>query len=690
MDMRKKLQNTFDVALARCNETAKEEHAVARGALKMAHSTAERVDAGICSLLEEIREHSQKEGGLEVAVKELGERIGPQIEECLGKTGRSLNAKRIRMRKFTLGLFGRTMAGKSTFREAITGGSGETIGKGAQNTTKRTHEYLWNGLYIVDTPGFGAASHGKRFTQQALSVIDKSDVVLFLLREDGIQEDVFEGMRAILRENKPVFFILNVMRNLGDELNRKRFLSNSNALMGGSRIEGHRRRIHELAVQKLGVHEVRIFPIHAQAAFMATRPEWSAEKDRRFSASGMEGLHAALREEVAVHGPVRRLQTCIDGTIGALMDLKDFYNAQHAKLEEKGDFLQKKVVDFKLRTDAFEKDHRKRLSNDVAEIFAPLRNQVFQFIEDNIENKNIGAEWKNRTTAARIEESVKAVQERTARVAQDLVQEFRKEIQFDTEFGHVATAAEPKSWSGWDSKRHLGWASLFVSLFALTNIWNPVGWLLAGGGLQILSWFSKKKADQVGKAKNEARDQLRASLDSQERELREKLIGWFDRHILEGCLRGVTLGLTSIQQSLNQVGTFLKRAEQESSEEIDRLNRHLLTRTVGLNGIQISIKSIARERGFATRAICFPAVEHDRASEIASRALAEDVLVAPDGPEMELVRKSLRLEKGQRILRDGQRLSTRIPTEEVNAKKRLLVVTEKLIKKKIKLTLTPV
>jgi len=221
MDMRKKLQNTFDVALARCNETAKDEHAVARGALKMAHSTAERVDAGICSLLEDIREHSQKEGGLEVAVKELGERIGPQIEECLGKTGRSLNAKRNRMRKFTLGLFGRTMAGKSTFREAITGGSGETIGKGAQNTTKRTHEYLWNGLYIVDTPGFGAASHGKRFTQQALSVIDKSDVILFLLREDGIQEDVFEGMRAILRENKPVFFILNVMRNLGDELNRK-------------------------------------------------------------------------------------------------------------------------------------------------------------------------------------------------------------------------------------------------------------------------------------------------------------------------------------------------------------------------------------------------------------------------------------------------------------------------------------
>lgn len=36
------------------------------------------------------------------------------------------------MSKFSVTLFGRTMAGKSTLMEILTGGNGETIGKGAQ------------------------------------------------------------------------------------------------------------------------------------------------------------------------------------------------------------------------------------------------------------------------------------------------------------------------------------------------------------------------------------------------------------------------------------------------------------------------------------------------------------------------------------------------------------------------------
>lgn len=48
------------------------------------------------------------------------------------------------------------MAGKSTLMEILTEGNGESIGKGAQRTTRDVRKYEWNNLEITDVPGIGA------------------------------------------------------------------------------------------------------------------------------------------------------------------------------------------------------------------------------------------------------------------------------------------------------------------------------------------------------------------------------------------------------------------------------------------------------------------------------------------------------------------------------------------------------
>ena len=63
---------------------------------------------------------------------------------------------RQRLGAFSITLFGRTMTGKSTLMEILTGGDGSTIGKGAQRATRDTREYEWNGLKILDVPGVAA------------------------------------------------------------------------------------------------------------------------------------------------------------------------------------------------------------------------------------------------------------------------------------------------------------------------------------------------------------------------------------------------------------------------------------------------------------------------------------------------------------------------------------------------------
>ena len=45
---------------------------------------------------------------------------------------------------FSITLFGRTMAGKSTLMEILTHGKGESIGKGSQRTTRDVRTYILN------------------------------------------------------------------------------------------------------------------------------------------------------------------------------------------------------------------------------------------------------------------------------------------------------------------------------------------------------------------------------------------------------------------------------------------------------------------------------------------------------------------------------------------------------------------
>jgi predicted GTPase len=135
------------------------------------------------------------------------------------------------------------MAGKSTVREAITRGDGQTIGKGAQRTTRDVQEYEWNNLRIIDTPGFGAYN-GQEDTQVAHEILEQSDVVLFMLNSDSIQESTFVELEHVHKLNKPLIFVLNMKKDLENEGNRRRALKNPEKyIFKEDEIQGHTERL---------------------------------------------------------------------------------------------------------------------------------------------------------------------------------------------------------------------------------------------------------------------------------------------------------------------------------------------------------------------------------------------------------------------------------------------------------------
>ena len=292
----------YEEALRVCKRVAKEEFSFTDEALIEAKELVVALRQDLQDASKPRRGTSSVSYDASAVIEALERKLDSFASESVASVQSTLRTKAERLSKFTVTLFGRTLAGKSTIREAITGGDGGTIGNGAQRTTRDIREYRWNDLGIVDTPGIGAYD-GETDRELALSVVDKSDLLLFLTSSDGIQETAFRGMEAIRSQNKPMLFVLNVTLDLERDVYLRRFLRDPNSLLGDDAIRGHVDRIRHLAFDELGMRNVRIVVIHAQAAFLATKEQDAQVARQLHIASGIDRLLEALTDEVRYRGP---------------------------------------------------------------------------------------------------------------------------------------------------------------------------------------------------------------------------------------------------------------------------------------------------------------------------------------------------------------------------------------------------
>ena len=116
---------------------------------------------------------------------------------------------RERQKDFSIVVYGRTMAGKSTLMEILTHGNGKSIGKGAQRTTLDVRSYHWKGLKIVDVPGI-CSFDGREDDKLAFEEAKSADLILFLLTDNAPEADEAEALAQLKSLGKPVLGIINV------------------------------------------------------------------------------------------------------------------------------------------------------------------------------------------------------------------------------------------------------------------------------------------------------------------------------------------------------------------------------------------------------------------------------------------------------------------------------------------------
>lgn len=165
-------------------------------------------------------------------------------------------------------LMGRTMAGKSTLLAALTGGSAERIGVGAQRTTREVFAAPaldLDEVEIIDTPGVGAKD-GQEDVAKAMAEIPGADLVLWVADNDSFQRDTAQALREVAFRGKPIVVALNCRARLVDDDDRDDFLADPDAVYAQHEGHFHMIRSHLSAA---AVHPIAEVTLHAEAARQA-------------------------------------------------------------------------------------------------------------------------------------------------------------------------------------------------------------------------------------------------------------------------------------------------------------------------------------------------------------------------------------------------------------------------------------
>jgi tRNA U34 5-carboxymethylaminomethyl modifying GTPase MnmE/TrmE len=529
---RKVSEAEFKEALKKCSETA-------NSAYKLSIRYADKIEIVITQLNSYIikinHEILNKKGAdkfqFATTLKQIQLDIKTLSEDSVKDLVNSLDKKREHLKDFTVALFGRTKAGKSTLRETLTRGNGSTIGKGSQRTTRDVKEYSWQGLRLLDTPGIEAYK-GDDDTQKANDIIDQSDIVLFLTSDDSVQPGEFKAMAQLQQINKYFAVILNVKHDIANNLeDLEMFLDIPEMVFDEDRLSQHKNHIQSHIKEYLHLDNVDIVPIHAQAGFLSTQAEYQEYSNQLWELSKIEELYSLIAYQIYNNGQNLRLSTFADSLEYFINSINQELAAAKSQLSVQLDFMEKKQKEIEEIFAEVKKDGNKKIKDKCDSLYDLIENQIGNFV-DNYSDMDINRrqrEWKRIVNEKNIEETMKSCKEAIFSDLREKLQEFEQEYEYDLKNIQIDMAMNFQDINKDDIGKWIKWGSVAVgavgaAAFVAANWWNPGGWVVGAGLVTTVASIGGSFAGDWKKAdddKNYKKD-IQEEKDSLRKQVMEK------------------------------------------------------------------------------------------------------------------------------------------------------------------------
>ena len=458
-------------------------------------------------------------------MKSMASSLDRQADSAMKEIKNVVEKKRRAKGAFTIALMGRTKAGKSTLHYVMTGEGADFIGVGSERTTRYNRVYEWENLRVIDTPGIGAAEAGGRDDEEiALSVVDTSDVICYVVTNDSVQEVEFKFLSKIRNSNKPVFILLNCKDNLRSPPPKlKRFISdplNWYSRSDEQNLDGIVNRIKRGVAQYYEGGSVTIIPVHLLAAKMAGEDQYRSSREALNAGSRMNEFFNEIRENVIEVGQLRKSQTLLDGTVVRLGEMLKEVESKRSASVAAADEIDKKKRALIAKVEGRAEKNKSAFLNRIELLINQERSGAIDFATENYRfgKKQIEAYWEKESGRIELDirDSLDSALKQTAEEVRSYVQDAVDDVALTAD---VASGADFGDYSTFNTRRLVSILGALVSAGAgiamsATLVSNPIGWALLGAGAVIgaLSGFMESKEDKQRKAVAHMKEQVDKSL----------------------------------------------------------------------------------------------------------------------------------------------------------------------------------
>lgn len=551
-------------------------------------------------------------------VEELGRqlhKITVELHDCQTKSRSSLKIRGRELNEFSVALFGRTMVGKSTLMEILTGGNGTSIGKGAQRTTRDVRTYYWHGLKVTDVPGV-AAFEGAEDEKMAFEAAAKADLVLFLISDDAPQPVEAKCLARVRKLGKPLIGICNVKASIEDDDDLHLFLRSQEKLFDERRLVPLLKQFNEFSDRHIPGQHVHFFWTHLLSKFLAGQTLYRKHGLDLYHASRFQAVEKRIISEVIGHGKFLRIKNFIDGVVTPMLDIGNQFLDFSKQNSNDGRLLVDKRREILHWAETFQLDGRGRIDTSISKHMESLRDDIPSFSEENYDRNDAGERWSKRIESYRLERKIQKLIEEIENECQKKLSEIARQIKAELKFSNDFSEDRRFSMDTvFDSKRAWGWTTTVLSgglaIAAVILASTPLGWAAAAVAVvgSLFSWFFEDHEEKVRKQRKELTKRLNKGVDRMEHNLRKKLRDWFEKDLFQKQIESLLGDLSAVTRVLFVLADAQRELAWTLNREQKKLHQKLLFEALTqLDQPQLMnlVRDVARVPGLATMLVIDP------------------------------------------------------------------------------------
>ena len=602
---------------------------------------------------------------------------------------------------FSITLFGRTMAGKSTLMEILTEGDGASIGKGAQRTTRDIRTYTWNGLEITDVPGIGAFE-GEDDEQIAFEAAKGADLILFLLTDDAPQAAEAECFSKIVSLGKPILCIMNVKVSIPADLSLKIALREINSKLNVERLNNIRNQFCQFAEQygQKWTHIPFIY-VHLKSAFLSLHTDDEEDSKCLHEVSRIDYLKRRIIEQVSINGKFYRIKTFIDIISNPILESMENLLEQSQLNSVQGRTILSKKRQLEGWKNKFNRDGNAQIQSLIVKIRSELNGEIASFAEDHFDDRNADKAWNKLLKSRKVDVKCQSLLDDLERECNDKLKEVSREITSELSIaasfeGDKSLKMRPivdgkKLWN-WSSIALGGGLSIAAGIAYLVGaaISGPLGWAalavsaIGAGGSFLFKSRNKKEHEARKRLEKALRGNVSKVCETLEKQMKKNLDLLVSTRIEE-----LMKEMDKINSVIFRLADTQKDLAWELNSHLLELNQQILSEAIHLIDADSSldyVKSVARVPGNTSMILLydgtvFPPEQREKLRKL----MAERIPFAYDSENKKVLISRI---LGRSIDRDLIRIESKIgvahipvenPTPEIKNRVRLAQQLSRLL-----------